>query len=213
MTLPLAVPAANRPKRLFRLHPEQRRIARVRVAVGGRVMLENRQEYAATTLDATIASLGMRCEAQARLGEKVIGYFDTIGRVEGAVARVWDQGFAIDLQTTTRKRDRLANQLVWLANRDILNLPEDRRHDRIVPLDPRVTLTRLDDPLKVPLRGNAIDLSRSGAAIATAERFVAGEDIVIGTTPARVIRAFEGGIAVEFRAPIPEGLFSTDIRL
>ena len=31
---------------------------------------------------------------------------------------------------TKRKQDKLANQLTWLANRQILNLPEDRRHDR-----------------------------------------------------------------------------------
>ena len=37
---------------------------------------------------------------------------------------------------TARKRDKLAAQLTWLANRDILNLPEDRRHDRIVPRNP-----------------------------------------------------------------------------
>jgi len=36
---------------------------------------------------------------------------------------------------TPRKRDKLAAQLTWLANRQILNLPEDRR----TTVSPRAT--------------------------------------------------------------------------
>jgi len=68
---------------------------------------------------------------------------------------------------TPRKRDKLAAQLTWLANRDILNLPEDRRHDRIVPRNPIAVLT-LEDGTKMTCR--IIDLSLSGAAIAAENR-------------------------------------------
>ena len=40
------------------------------------------------------------------------------------------------IAATPRKRDKLAAQLTWLANRHILSLPEDRRHGRIVPRNP-----------------------------------------------------------------------------
>ena len=40
------------------------------------------------------------------------------------------------IAATPRKRDKLAAQLTWLANRSTLGLPEDRRHDRIVPRNP-----------------------------------------------------------------------------
>jgi len=36
---------------------------------------------------------------------------------------------------------------------------------------------------------------------------------MLGTTPARVVRVFDGGVAVEFRAPVPEKMFSPAIRL
>jgi hypothetical protein len=58
-------------------------------------------------------------------------------------------------------------QLTWLANRDILNLPEDRRHDRIVPRNPIAILT-LEDGSKMTCR--IIDMSLSGAAIAAETR-------------------------------------------
>ena len=49
------------------------------------------------------------------------------------IARLLQNGFAMTIAATPRKRDKLAAQLTWLANRSILNLPEDRRHGRFVP--------------------------------------------------------------------------------
>jgi hypothetical protein len=50
--------------------------------------------------------------------------------LEGKIARYFQNGFAMTIGRP-RKRDKLAAQLTWLANRHILNLPEDRRHGRI----------------------------------------------------------------------------------
>ena len=38
------------------------------------------------------------------------------------------------------KREKFADQLTWLANRQALGMPEDRRHERIVPRTPNTTL-------------------------------------------------------------------------
>jgi hypothetical protein len=116
--------------------------------------------------------------------------------------------------TTPLQRDRLAGQLTWLANRDMLNLPEDRRHDRIVPRDPRVSVRQLSNPAGSELVGILIDVSRGGAAASVkGGTFKKGEEILLGTTPARVVRAFEGGIAVEFYGQVPETMFSENIKL
>ena len=44
------------------------------------------------------------------------------------------------IAATTRKRDKLAAQLTWLANRYLLISPEDRRHGRMAPRSPIATL-------------------------------------------------------------------------
>ena len=67
------------------------------------------------------------------VGDRVIAYVDHLGRLEGHLARLLQNGFAMTILATPRKRDILAPQLTWLANRSILNLPEDRRHGRFVP--------------------------------------------------------------------------------
>lgn len=199
--------------RLFKLALDRRAPPRVKIAIGGRFMLEDRSEHGGTAVDASIKAIAIRSDATVRLGERVVGYFDTIGRVEGTVERLTEDGFALDLATTLRKRDKLASQLIWLANRDILNLPEDRRHDRVVPRDPRVQVRNLSDLSRPAIAGHIIDISPGGAGVSVAGAFGKGDEIMLGTTPARVVRAFDGGIAVEFRAPIPDAMFSPDIQL
>ena len=99
------------------------------------------------------------------------------------------------VSATIRKRDKLAAQLTWLANRHILNLPEDRRHGRFTPRNPMARLI-LPNGLNVPCR--IIDLSASGAAIKSDHRPEIGALVTIGKTTGRVVRHLEEGFAVEF---------------
>lgn len=214
--MPLALPvkpAETTQPRLFRLSAQKRVIPRVKISIGGRFMLENRSEYGGTAIEASLQTLVVEADTLPRIGERVIGYFYVIGRIEGVVKVHTGSGFELEMTTTSVKRDKLASQLTWLANREILNLPEDRRHDRIVPRDPRITVRRLADPPGSEVHGHLIDISRSGAAVSIKGNFERGAEIFLGTTPARVVRAFDGGIAVEFHGSVPDGLFDVDIRL
>jgi hypothetical protein len=111
------------------------------------------------------------------------------------ITRQFQNGFAMTVAATVRKRDKLAAQLTWLANRHILNLPEDRRHGRFTPRNPLARLI-LPDGLNVACR--VIDLSASGAAIKSEYRPEIGALVTIGKTPGRVVRHLEEGFAVEF---------------
>jgi hypothetical protein len=113
-------------------------------------------------------------------------------------------GFAMTIGATARKRDKLAAQLTWLANRSILNLPEDRRHGRIVPRNPAAHLI-LPSGVNVAVR--IIDISLSGAGIATQHRPDAGSVVTLGRITGRVVRHLEDGFAIEFtRLQHPDSL-------
>jgi hypothetical protein len=99
------------------------------------------------------------------------------------------------ISATPRKRDKLASQLTWLANRHVLGLPEDRRHGRVVPKDPTSTLM-LANGESITCR--VIDMSLSGAAVMTDLRPQIGSLVTLGKTQGRVIRHIEQGFAVEF---------------
>ncbi|MBO6511001.1 MAG: PilZ domain-containing protein [Roseibium sp.] len=176
---------------------DRRRHQRVQVNILGRFMLEDRREYPCQVIDMSPGGMAMITPVTGKVGERVIAYLDHLSRVEGRISRVIDGGFAVELRNTARKRDKIANVLTWLANRDELNLPEDRRHDRFVPKNPMTRMIRQDGSEHVC---RIIDVSLSGAAIATDIPAEAGESITLGKMHARVVRRIEGGIAVEFAA-------------
>ena len=129
------------------------------------------------------------------LGSKVIAYIDHIGRVEGVLTRTLPDGFAMTILASERKKDKLAAQLTWLANRHELDLPEDRRHERVAPRNP-VTILGMADGRQYECR--IVDLSLSGAAVEIDVRPAFGSQVTLGTMRGQVVRHFEDGIAIEF---------------
>lgn len=174
---------------------ERRNFQRVRVKIYGRFMLEDRTEHPCQVIDMSPGNVALRTDEIGRLGEKVIAYIDHIGRVEGIVTRTLQDGFAMTVVASERKKDKLAAQLTWLANKHELDLPEDRRHDRIAPRNPTSKL-QLMDGRHYPCR--IIDLSLSGAAIEIDVKPALGVQVVLGTMRGQVVRHFEDGVAIEF---------------
>ena len=176
-------------------NPNRRVFQRVKVNLHGRLMLEDRTEHICQILDMSPATATIHSEAHARETERIVAYIDHVGRVEGHVVRVFDGGFAVDLNTSSRKREKLAAQLVWLANKHELDLPEDRRHERVVPKNPASIMTLADGR---QYRCRILDLSLSGAAIALSVRPAIGALVNLGGMRGQVVRHFEDGIAIEF---------------
>lgn len=177
---------------------ERRRHARVKVALVGRYMLADRREYPCQTLDMSPGGLSIVAPVVGTPGERVVAYFDHIGRVEGVLVRTFPNGFAMTIAATPRKREKLADQLTWLANRHVLGLPEDRRHDRLTPKNSRTFLV-MPDGREIACR--VIDVSLSGAAVNIDVQPPLGTAVTLGRTAAKVVRHIEGGIAVEFTRP------------
>ncbi|MGJ0508537.1 MAG: PilZ domain-containing protein [Methylocystis sp.] len=188
----------------------QRRFQRVPVTLFGRYMLESRREFPCQTLEMSPGDMMLFAPVKARVGEKVVVYLDQIGRFAGVTVRETETGFALTMSLTPAKRDRLADQLTWFANRYSCSLPEDRRHERIVPLMQR-TLLRLPDGQEIIAKIR--DISLSGAGVETEARPDIGESVVVGSTPAIIVRHFEGGVGAEFETPFRAGALDESTRL
>lgn len=183
---------------------ERRRHQRVRVNLQGRYMLADRSEFPCQVVNISPGGIALLAPVSGAVGDRVIAYVDHLGRLEGKIARQLQNGFAMTIAATPRKRDMLAAQLTWLANRSILNLPEDRRHGRIVPRNANARVT-LASGAVVNIR--IIDISLSGAGIATQQRPEVGSPITLGKIPGRVVRHLEEGFAMEFtRLQHPDSL-------
>jgi hypothetical protein len=189
---------------------EGRRFQRVPVVLFGRYMLESKTEYPCQTIEMSPGDILLFAPVKAGIGEKVIVYLDQLGRFAGTAARLVPTGFAIAMNLPPLKRDKLADQLTWFATRNIVGLPEDRRHERITPLMTRAIL-RLEDKRELIVR--ILDISISGVAVATETIPPLGAQVVLGSTQATVVRHFSGGFAGEFKIPFAPGSIDELTRL
>lgn len=171
------------------------RFQRVRVSILGRYMLADRREFPCQVLSMSPGDAVVIAPVAGIVGERIIAYLDHLGRIEGTILSQVDGGFVMDIAASPRKRDKMAAQLTWLANKDLLNLPEDRRHERVVP-DIRHSTVVLDDGRRYNCK--IIDISLSGAAIELDVRPAMGTPVTLGRMRARVVRHFQNGVAVEF---------------
>jgi len=196
-------------------HPladERRRFGRVKVCLPGRFMRANRQEFDCMTSDMSPGGVDLTTDEPVEMGERIVAYIEQIGRLEGVVVRELDDGFAISMKLPAPKRERLADQLTWLANRHDLGLPEDRRHERIRPRHVRTTLIL---PRGREVLATIIDISQSGVALALSRPVSpsVGTPVTVGTTLGRIVRVLNDGVAVEFSRIFPDGEFSAEVEL
>jgi c-di-GMP-binding flagellar brake protein YcgR len=183
-----------RQRPLIRQH-DRRRFQRVTVSLLGRFMLQDRREYPCQTVDMSPGSMAVTAANKGKVGERVVAYIDQIGRIEGEIVRVHEGGFAMSISATQRKRDKLAAKLTWLANRHELNLPEDRRHDRITA---KISVVTVALPDGREYQARVVDISLSGAGVAIEVRPPIGSPVMIGKLRGRVVRHFDDGMAIEF---------------
>jgi hypothetical protein len=180
-----------------RLVADRRRFRRVHVDLLGRFMRADKQEFSCRMYDISIGGCALLTQTPVPVepGEKVIAYFDQLGRLEGPVARIFDGGFAMTLQSTIHRREKLCATLTWLVNKSELPGIDERRHERNAPSNDIADL-KLDDGIVIACK--ILDVSISGASVATDARPVPGQVVQLGKLRARVIRHHETGLALEF---------------
>jgi hypothetical protein len=189
---------------------ESQRFQRVPVTLFGRYMLESKSEYPCQTVEMSPGDMLVFAPVKPQVGEKVIVYLDELGRFAGVTTRQDPSGFAMSMNLPALKRDKLADQLTWFANRHAIGLPEDRRHERIVPLMRRANL-RLPNGEEHIVK--IIDISISGVGVETDLKPPMGARVMVGSTPAVVVRHFTGGFAGEFVKPFVPGQVDESTRL
>ena len=189
--------------------PEQGVFQRVPINMQGRLMLANYEEFECMVIDMSPGDMYVTCPGRPRANERVVAYIDHLGRVEGHVQTVDARGFTMSINATERKREKLAAQLTWLANKQTLGLPEDRRHERVAPRSTRSELG-LEDGRVYPCR--IIDLSMSGAAVEIDVRPAMGTPVRLGNMRGRVVRHFQEGVAIEFASQLSRENFNAALR-
>ena len=196
--------AAERPSLRRMEAADRRRHRRVQWAVRVRGLTGEGEEFTCTTVDVCAGGLRINLARPLSKGENLVLYIDGIGRVEGIVARVLNEiGYAVQFNVPPRKRDKIADQLTWLINKDQLGLNDEREAER-----------RPGGGQVIAIYGKGVsiacavaDVSIFGVALKTAgPRPMIGDRVQIGERAGTCVRYIEGGFAVDFRT-----LHGTDI--
>ena len=189
------MPALEAQEALHHADLDRRRFQRVQFSLLGRCMFPDRRECPCQLMEISPGDASFVSPFCGDIGERVIAYIDSIGRLEGVIVDKIEHGFVMSISASQRKRDKLADSLTWLANRHVLNLAEDRRHLRRTPRKSDTSIWLADGSHH---NVRIIDMSLSGAALATSLRPPLGSPIKLGRLGARIVRHFEDGIGIEF---------------
>jgi hypothetical protein len=173
-------------------------------------MLADGTEFDCVTSDVSAGGMSIVADVKPSVGQRLVVYLELIGGLEGEVIRATNTGFGMTFNATLRKRDKIADQLTWLINRDILGTDGLRQHERIKPRQLAYTaqwgvLEECD--VKI------IDISRTGVAVLSPRIPPIGARVTIGTTRGKVVRTLQGGFAMEFSRAVAVENFDVDLKL
>ena len=178
-------------------------------------MRPSKEEFPCRVPEMSTGDMVIATEIDVQLGEMLVIYIPELGRFEGIIDRREDEAFVLSMSLTQAKHKKLAEQLVWFGNRDILDLPEGRQSRRIVPLS-QWTTVRLANGVERMAKIN--DISTSGinvevSVLVQKARLLVGSRVMIGSKAAKILRIFEGGFVATFEEPISPDDFNETIRL
>ena len=181
-----------------RLQKDHRRHRRVPIVLHGRFLNQMSEEHSLVSVDISCGGARVRANNVPALGEQIVCYFDEVGRVAGSVVRHTEDGFAIQFQAVQHKRDRLADKLTWLHNKDKLGLVEERGAPRFAASGPAILIRQ--DGRRLQCR--VVDISLTGAGFETdGPPPMIGERVVTGNITAEVVRRTGKSFGVRFVRP------------
>lgn len=178
-----------------RIVPDLRRHRRVPLQLSGRFMREDRQEFLCELQDISVGGAGIVSTVTPQVNERIIAYFEHLGGLEATVTRVYRDGFAVQFKVSAHKREKLAAQITWLINRDTFPDEAGRVHERVGTAGRKARL-RTDENIIIDV--DVLDVSVSGASVATAARPPIGTPVMLGDFNAVVRRHHAQGLGLQF---------------
>ena len=173
---------------------DRRQYQRIGLKLDGRFLFADRECELETT-DISCGGATVIASEQPPIDARIVCYFDNLGRVNAHVVRHTETGFSVAFDASARKRDKLADQLIWLLNADSVELPEERDAPRA--LEASAAIVEREDGTTLDCR--LIDISFTGASFESQNGLpMVGEFVSAGKLYGEVVRVTPGEFAVRF---------------
>ncbi len=174
---------------------DRRRHKRVAIQLVGRYLNEQGDDLAMFARNLSCSGAMVVAAQRPAVGAQVVCYFDELGRVATTVIRHTSDGFAVQFKIPAHKRDKLADRLTWLINKDALGLSDDRAAARFEASDPAMVM--LGDGRQIACHLN--DISLVGASFETSDPAPKiGDRVMAGNLTGDVVRVAPGHFAIRF---------------
>ncbi len=184
-----------------RAQAERRRFRRVSVDLQGKLFDPAQgREAACKVIDLSPGGAQVQSDSIPPPDTQLVLYVDGFGRFEGTVTRPAEDApaprtsFGVQFNCSALKRERIAEQLMLVMNKGMVEDKIIRRHDR----EPSGGMTSFTRPGGEVVACAVLDLSLSGVSLKTDSRPPIGETVLIGQMSGRVVRHHEQGVAIEF---------------
>ena len=174
--------------------PDRRRYPRFALSLPGRFMRPDKLDYPCHLKDVSVGGAAFVTPAPPTVGEKVIVYLMHLGGLEGPIVRRTEDGFAMSLMATQRKRDNLAARIQLLISRTDLAEADERISPRTSTTGFATFMLADGTVLECPM----LDVSGSGISLVTPIKPPVGTEVVVSNERAVVVRHHDEGVAIEF---------------
>lgn len=184
------------------LQKDHRRHRRTILQLHGRFLNAANEEHSFVTTDISCGGVRLQSQFIPEIGSQIVCYVDELGRIVGHVNRHSEGGFAAAFHVSQIKRDRLADKLTWLVNKDKLGLSEERGAQRFNAEGPAIVIRQ--DGRRLQCR--VVDISLTGAGFeCEGPAPLLGEVITVGNISAEVVRSTRKGFGARFVRPPVDG--------
>ncbi|MEQ9434779.1 PilZ domain-containing protein [Hyphomonas sp.] len=180
---------------LINPNKDRRLHKRVPLHLDGQVLDTDQADHPMSTIDISCSGAMILSDFRPESGAQVVCYFNELGRVAATVIRATPTGFAVQFRIVDHKRDKLADRLTWLLNKDQLDLVEDRAASRKPESGPALLI--LEDGREIKCR--VLDISLTGASFEAEDATpMVGDTVFAGNVRGQVVRVGGKSFAIRY---------------
>ena len=174
--------------------PDRRRYSRFALSLPGRFMRPDKLDYSCRVKDISVGGAAFVTATPPTIGEKLIVYLMHLGGLEGPAVRRTNDGFAMSITATQRKRDNLAARIQLLMARNDLAESDERISPRTATTGMGMMMLADGTVLECPM----LDVSGSGISIVTPIKPLVGTEVIFANERAVIVRHHDEGVGLEF---------------
>ena len=177
---------------------DARRYKRISLSLPARIVINAVDEYEGKLLNISPGDMALICDSEPTVGDAAVIHIKGLDVIEGTVARVFPDGFAISYLLSKKRRSLLTEKLMLLANAAYSEGLEDRR-DAPRHFGPNTRMVcRLADgtSLFVTIIDNSVD----GVSVEAPRRPPIGSTIFVGRERGVIVRHTSRGFVVVYEA-------------